>query len=72
MVPVTFRNDNKSLSEARNELRRQFFFHKEYQSMFFDPATRIINEKVYVPNSYEPDFSQSPDIEPSLNHFLLS
>ena len=28
--------------------------------------------KIYVPNSLEPDFKAHPEIEPSLNHYLLA
>jgi hypothetical protein len=28
--------------------------------------------KIYVPNSLEPDFKVNPEVEPSVNHFLLS
>ena len=56
----------------RNELRRHQFFHKDYKPELDHPNQRRLNMKIYVPNSLEPDFKVNPDVEPSLNHFLLS
>ncbi len=58
------------ISKARNELRKQEFFHKDYDPKLDEPTQRVINDKIYTVNSKEPDFT--PEIEPSINHYLLS
>lgn len=71
-MPVTDRNDYKKLSEARNELRKHHFFHKEYEPRIDGKQQRPVNNKIYALNSREPDFKFTPEKEPSVNHFLLS
>lgn len=72
MLPVTCKNDKKTFSEARHDLRKQHFFHKDYDPRKDDKTHRVVNNRIYVLNSKEPDFEQSPEVEPSVNHFLLS
>ena len=69
---VTKQNDERKITDVRNELRKQQFFHKEYKPELDNPNQRRLNMKIYVPNSHEPDFKNQPDVEPSLNHFLLA
>ena len=38
VLPVTWQNDEKVLSKARNELRRQEFFHKDYDPKLDEPT----------------------------------
>lgn len=68
---MSWRNDLKKISEARNELRKHYFFHKDYKPEMDEPTQRLVNNKIYTLNSEEPDFVEN-DNEPSLNHYLLS
>ena len=58
----------------RNDLRKHQFFHLNYNPIQDGSASaRLVNNKIYVLNSEEPDFSNSPEgVEPSVNDFLLS
>jgi hypothetical protein len=71
-MPVTLSNDEKKISLARNEIRRQYYFHTAYNPQLDEPSQRQLIQKIYVPNSVEPDFKDRPEVEPSLNHYLLS
>ena len=55
-MPVTLKNDEKKFSLARNEIRKQYYFHKDYNPSLDEPSRRQLNQKIYLPNSVEPDF----------------
>ena len=71
-MTVTLSNDEKKISQARKEIRRQYYFHIDYNPSLDEPSQRQLIQKIYVPNSVEPDFKDRPEAEPSLNHYLLS
>lgn len=72
VLQVSSKNDGLTISQARNELRKHLFFHKEYDPKKDEECQKIVNSKVYRLNTEEPDFTWQPDKEPSLNHYLLS
>lgn len=37
-MPVTLSNDEKKFSLARNEIRRQYFFHADYNPSLDEPS----------------------------------
>jgi hypothetical protein len=39
-MPVTLSNDEKKISEARNEIRRQYYFHTDYNPSLDEPSQR--------------------------------
>jgi hypothetical protein len=39
-MPVTLSNDEKKISLARNEIRKQYYFHADYNPQLDEPSQR--------------------------------
>lgn len=66
-MPISSNNDKYTVADARNLLRKNIFFHKEYEPNLDDPLKKLISQKIYTINSEE----RQRYGEKSINDFLL-
>ena len=58
IIPIRSKGDDIGLSHARMELRKNQFFHKEYDPKHEEAIQKRINDKIYQLNSFEPYYDK--------------